>query len=224
MRLLVLIIAFIACLQPQTAGAAANLCGHPRAPEVMVHIAAASPAFNTKLDSRTLARLPNDTLSGPPPAGVMTAGSMQGKIASDHKITFGRATNRAQGLTCIWIDRIDITLRIDPKIYLAHELHSDVCRFGAVFGHEAEHAAADAALVESYRTKIRDGLILAFGTRSDYVSGPVSLTQVGRMESNVHQNVTDTVSALFATMMRDRAARQQHIDSLAEYSRLSSRC
>lgn len=205
--------------------AANTLCGQPPRPVIEVTIAAAPVAFDTKKTGKDLARLEINTQSPwPETYHTMVGGVMQGRISADHKITFNRLSDKASRTGCVWFDKIRITLRIDPRIYVASELRGNSCRFREVFAHEARHVEEDLALMEKFAAQVNDGLKMAFANPADYVSGNVPLAVIDAIRERMESDVTQILTVMFGMMMRERAQRQQAIDSPREYALISSGC
>ena len=212
-------------LHAAPARAADSLCGHPARPAIDVTVISAPVAFDTKRTKEELALLEINTASPWPQAyHTIVGGVMQGKISADHKISFNRASDKADGTGCVWFNKIEVTLRIDPKIYIAGELRNNSCWFRAVFAHEVRHAEEDLALMGKFGTQINGGLHLAFNTPADYSSGNVPLVVIDALQKRMEGDVTQILNVMLEMMMRERAQRQQAIDSLNEYVRINSQC
>jgi len=212
-------------LCPARVAAQGYLCGKSAPPVITVNVVTGPVTFDTKQSADALRHIEIDTVS-PWPETYHTAvgGIMQGRISADHKITFNRAKDVKRGSACVWFERIDVTLRADPKIYIANDLQDKTCWFREVFAHEAKHVAEDHALLERYKQRVKDGLYMVFSTHADYASGPVPLVGLKATQGQMKENVTQALNAMFAMMARERAQRQQSLDNLGEYIKISRGC
>lgn len=221
----VLLLLLAAAFYAAPARAADSLCGQPPRPVIEVVVDAAPVAFDTKKTREELAQLEINTASPWPQAyHTMVGGVMQGRISADHKITFNRLSDKDSGTGCVWFDKIQIILRIDPKIYIAGELRNNSCWFREVFAHEAKHVEEDHALMGKFGAQIGDGLKMSFAAPADYISGNVPLVVIDAIQKRMESDVTQILTVMFEMMMRERAQRQQAVDSLGEYTLISSRC
>lgn len=201
------------------------LCSGAQPPAISVTTLETPVSFDTRKSMAGLKRLRIDTAS-PWPQTYHTGigGVMTGAISAGHEIAFTRARDKKSGWGCVWFNKINITLRIDPKIYIASELKDDACHFRGVFAHEARHIEVDRALMKKFERQVGDGMRMAFSTPSDYVSGPVPLASIDRTQAEMEAAITQVLQAMFGLMMRERAQRQQALDSLGEYVSIGNGC
>ncbi|HEY8191396.1 MAG TPA: hypothetical protein VIG74_03145 [Alphaproteobacteria bacterium] len=210
---------------PRVAYAGEAVCAGLPAPVIDVKLSYGEVAFDTKRSMDELAGLRIDTASPWPEAyhtGV--GGVMQGAISANHNIRFNRARDVKTGRGCVWFDRVEVTLRLDPKIYIARDLQNKECWFREVFAHEAKHIEEDRALLEKYRRVFAQALTFAFADTRDYAVGPIGASGMDTVRDYLENNVVDAVGGLMNRLMRERAQRQQGIDSIGEYIQISRRC
>jgi hypothetical protein len=227
MRLILLMICALlaGAFLPRAAVAGEALCAGLPPPVIDVKIRYGAVTFDTRRSMDELAGLRIDTAS-PWPESYHTGvgGVMQGAISTDHNIRFNRATDAKTGRGCVWFDRVEVTLRLDPKIYIARDLQNKECWFREVFAHEAKHIEEDRALLEKYRRVVAQGLTFAFADTRDYAVGPIGASGMDTVRNYLENNVVDTVGGLINRMMRERAQRQQAIDNIGEYMQISRKC
>lgn len=204
---------------------AADRCPAAAPPEVEVKIAEAPVIFDVTRSREELASLDIDTIS-PWPSQYHTSvgGLMRGKIAADHRIAFRDNMNDAKKKGCVQFLKIEVTLRMDPKIYVAREIAGNSCLFREVFGHEEKHIDADRALLEKYAAQMKDALHMATMEPADYSSPVVPAMAMESVRKRMADSIERALGVMFEKMMRERAQRQQAIDSLGEYERVSGSC
>ena len=227
MRLILLVICVLlaGASLPRAARAGEAVCAGLLPPVIEVKLSYGEVAFDTKRSMDELAGLRIDTASPWPEAyhtGV--GGVMQGAISANHNIRFNRVRDAKTGRGCVWFDRVEVTLRLDPKIYIARDLQNKECWFREVFAHEAKHIEEDRALLEKYRRVFAQGLTFAFADTRDYAVGPIGAAGMDTVRDYLENNVVDAVGGLMSRLMRERAQRQQGIDSIGEYIQISRKC
>ncbi|MBI4030193.1 MAG: hypothetical protein HY370_00800, partial [Proteobacteria bacterium] len=204
---------------------AGDRCPAAAPPEVEVKTAEAPVSFDVTRSRDELASLDIDTVSPwPSQYHASVGGLMRGKIAADHRIAFRSNMDGAKKKGCVQFLKIEVTLRMDPKIFVAREIARNSCLFQEVFGHEAKHIDADRALIEKYARQIRDGLRMATMETADYTSPVVPAMAMESVRKRMEEGIGRALGVMFEKMMRERAQRQQAIDNIDEYSRVSGSC
>lgn len=226
-RLILLVISALltGTFLPCAAHAGETVCAGLPPPAIDVKISYGEVAFDTRRSMDELAGLRIDTKSPWPEAyhtGV--GGVMQGAISADHNIRFNRARDVKTGRGCVWFDRVEVTLRLTPKIFIARDLQNRECWFREVFAHEAKHIEEDRALLEKYRLVFAQGLTFAFADTRDYAVGPIGVSGMDTVRDYLENNVVDSVGGLMSRLMRERAQRQQAVDNIGEYIQISRKC
>ena len=82
----------------------------------------------------------------------------------------------------------------------------------------------DRALLEKYTGEISDRLNMAMTEFADYTSGFIPITDMGQTKDDMRMTMRFILDAMFEPMMMERNKRQQSIDSLQEYTHVSSAC
>lgn len=149
-------------------------------------------------------------------------GLMSGGIGVKSSIEVATMTYPRSKVTCQWIDKIDVTIAIDPTIYIARENPKGSCKYRAILEHEMKHVYVDREIVKEYAPIIKDYLnqaILKVG-----IVGP----KPERRSKEFHKKIVDYIDARLKDvtdrLYADRRQRQQAVDSLEEYQRVSRIC
>lgn len=149
-------------------------------------------------------------------------GLMSGGINVRSSIQVATLTYPRSRVVCQWIDKIDVTVAIDPTIYIAREHEKGSCKHRTILDHEMKHVYVDREIVKQYAPVIKDYLeqsILKVG-----IVGP----KPERRAKEFHKKIVDYMDARLEDvtdrLYADRRDRQQAVDSLEEYKRVSELC
>jgi hypothetical protein len=177
--------------------------------------------------SRSLAELQGQAVDTINPYGfhdtTRTQGFMEGTVTMKPVVRIDYRFLPGYDAFCLWYDTIDVHLDIEPVIVIAREVYEDKCLREAVLEHEMKHVAADRQVVNKYAKVMGQKIYDALQQRG-FVAGPVPQAQgqetADRMQNTVYQ-ITDHE---YKKMQLERTEKQQAIDSLAEYKRVSAKC
>lgn len=197
----------------------------PAAPAITVNVEYDNPDFNISDDFAALGHAVALTAeSAARPLNGRVAGVMEGGVAFDHALTMGHGYDRDSGVSCAWIEKIDVTIRAGHRVHIAREAQADECLFGVVFGHEARHVEIDRDLMEKYRARVVDGLQMALSFPEDYFTGPVALSDLRGPRNALSQGIEGALAVLHQSLQREREAAQAAIDTPEEYAALGAAC
>jgi hypothetical protein len=211
-------------LLPAKAGAVEALCAATRPPAVTMAVNEKPVVYDATMSSQVLSAVPVTDSPYAEKDNTELNGLMHNRLAIDHVVGFRRAVNRKSGAGCVWIEKIAITIRSAPKIFIASEVHDDACRFEAIFKHEQKHTAVDHDIVIRYTARVADGLRLAFGQPADYMSGSVPAATIADAQKRLEDNVGAVLNVLYSEMIDTRNEEQQQVDTLQEYANISNSC
>lgn len=149
-------------------------------------------------------------------------GLMKGGINMKSQIQVAGLSYSQSQMICQWIDKMDITIAIDPTIYIAREYPKGGCEHRAILEHEMKHVFVDRSIVKKYAPMIKEHLekaVLKVG-----IVGP----KPERKRAEFHKKITDYMSAQLKAvtdkMYAERRALQAKVDSREEYDRVSGLC
>jgi len=148
-------------------------------------------------------------------------GLTNGVIASNMSTQLQTLTS-SDGVACIWVGQINITLRYQPTVYISREFVPGSCYHTAVINHEAKHVATDQALLADFGPQLQQGIqaeVAQIGLR-----GPMPTAQleaVSRDLQNVMEKRLNILMNQFSTL---RETRQMQIDTPQEYAHVQRLC
>lgn len=202
----------------------ADLCQNIQLPTIATQIAEAAPDFDVTVPREALSRTPVTTLPYAAREGVEINGLTESRLYLDHHIKFRNVVNQSTGHGCIAIEKVTVTLRARPKVYIANELTRDACRYREIYIHEQEHIGTDRALMERYRARIADGMRISLAHPAEYASVTVAARYLPIAQRQLEDSVRATLRVLYDEMLRERDHDQRLVDTPEEYERISAAC
>jgi hypothetical protein len=191
--------------------AAGELCEGARAAAVTVRAEVAELTLD--LGTRA-ARLADMTELAAHPQGLY-----RGELDARLRMSFGGLARGQE--RCVWLAEAIVEITLAPRIYIASELPEGSCLFDAVMDHERQHARIDREELAAGESLIEDAVAEAARR-----FGPVEA--VGRRAEAMSEDIAEVVESAFrhalAEVEQRRQARQQAIDTPAEYARIGVRC
>lgn len=156
-------------------------------------------------------------------AQTHTNGYMKGGVGVKQNVRVGHQQIWNGQAVCVWYDKIDITIEIDPTIVIASELKKDRCKFDAVKEHELKHVMVDRKVVNKYAKtmgkKIYDGL-----QARGFIVGPLKAEYTKDIIKRMQEAAWQLIELEQKKMQIERAEMQQAVDTIEEYERVSSVC
>lgn len=149
-------------------------------------------------------------------------GLMQGGIMLKEQMRFNTLTYTTAQQICYWYDQIEITLHIQPTIYIAREFPQGSCKHNAIREHELKHISVDREIVNKYAALI--GQALKKEVDRQPVFGPYLVSQSPQVEAYLKSRLDTLLRAYSTQMDQERRQRQQKVDSLEEYERVNTLC
>lgn len=150
-----------------------------------------------------------------------TGGLRHDQPVMTYEVKYHILTDTQTQTFCISYSEIDIKIKLQPKIYIAKEYNVGECG-RMVLGHEKKHVTTDRWVTDKYAKKM--GIAVKNALKNSSVNGPFPvdrLAQIQEAMTNHIQAATDTVKL---QMTNEMNIRQQHVDSLEEYERVSAYC
>lgn len=156
--------------------------------------------------------------------GIKThvGGLMRGGISLKSQIQVATMTYPQSQVTCQWVDTIDLTLAIDPTIYIAREHPKGSCKHRAILEHEMKHVYVDREVVKKYAPIIKKHLeqaVLKIG-----IVGPKPERRSKEFQKKITEYLEGQLKTVTDKMYAERRALQQKVDTREEYDRVSSLC
>lgn len=150
-------------------------------------------------------------------------GLMSGEVSISENMRFATESYPMINAGCLYIDRVNVELHINPTIFIARDYPKGGCMYNAVMEHEKKHIAVDREIVNKYSTLIINSLNTSL-KQVGYAQGPFSLQQMPSVQEKMKQTVHGVIKLYSAKMSEERRARQQKVDSIQEYDRVSNMC
>lgn len=200
-----------------------DLCTPDKAPTITIRTSTDNINYDFSQSEKQLNKFTITTVS-PYAANIITdvGGLMKGGIETQQRMSFGTKTNETKGQMCIWHDTIDILLHIKPTIYIASEFPPNTCMHDSIMGHEQKHIQVDREIVNKYAALI--GQAFQAEVTQYRVFGPVAVSNQEAALSQIKTRMQNLLKQYTNQMAAERKARQQQIDNLAEYERVSKSC
>ncbi len=211
-----------------TAAAAADLpswCRSPKSPEVVITPHMTQIQYDLTKTKDQLNDIDTDTIN---PYGKTvhsdTGGLMRGGIRTEYRTTFGGLSFglKGRGQSCIWVDKIQVSITLSPTIYIAREYASGTCMFNAVRDHEMKHVAVDKGLMSRYAQQVDTALKAEL--QRQHIYGPMPTAQQGQLQQHVQSRIVTVMDTTLAQLNAERRRQQQNVDTLSEYQRVNAVC
>lgn len=149
-------------------------------------------------------------------------GLMSGGIGIKTEINVATLTYPRSRVVCQWVDKMDVEIAIDPTIFIAREHKKGSCKHRAILEHEMKHVYTDRQIVKKYAPAIKAHLqqsLVKVG-----IVGPKPETRASDYQKKIVEYMDGQLKAITSKMYAERRQKQQSVDSLQEYERVSSLC
>ncbi len=204
--------------------AAAIECKRQPMPPVRITPSKSAVLYDNTKSQNELDRMEIDTVN---PYGnshkTHVGGLMSGEIRVEHQIGFVQEQYEALGQSCLHYDSVNVTMVINPTIYIARETKPGTCRYNAILEHENKHVEADRIVVNKYAKRIGEAISFALN-KYGVTFGPFDVARIPAVQAKLQDYVNGIVKAEVNAMNTERMKMQQAIDSLEEYERVRKLC
>lgn len=147
---------------------------------------------------------------------------MSGEIEVQSRMRLGIESNRSRSRLCFWYDTLEISIRVDPVIYLASNYNVGTCKYKAIKEHELKHVNVDRELISEFVPAFHKSLKNA--VQKTKTVGPVPASQKQQIHQQMKDYIQSTIESVTERMYAERRKRQQAVDSLQEYERVAAQC
>ncbi len=198
-------------------------CRSVQFPQINIKTSTDQVRYDFSKSEKNLNNFSVDTVN-PYGKSVITdvGGLMQGGISASQSMRYGTKTDTRTNEICYWYTGIDVSLHINPTIYVANEFPQGTCKHNAILAHEQQHVMIDREIVNKYAKIIGDALNSE--VRKQSVFGPLPLAQQGQLEDYLKKNMQNILTIYTQKMNDERKQRQQALDNLKEYERINHMC
>lgn len=158
-----------------------------------------------------------------PQHNTMVSGLMSGGIQLQNQMAFMYETYEEINQGCLYLKSIDVSIHIDPTIFIAREYPQGTCMHKAVMTHEKKHVREDQLIVNKYVNIIGQALLSMINSQKSGF-GPYEKNRIPFIQENVQNSVNKVLTQYNDTMNQERRQRQQAIDNLEEYESIGTNC
>jgi hypothetical protein len=199
-------------------------CNIKKPPEINVLPSKSNITYDHSKTINDLNNYDIDTISPyGPGAETNVNGLMSGEISFEQKIQLATETYSQLGQGCLYINKIDISVNIDPTIYIAKEIKKGTCKYDSVMKHEKKHVKVDKIIVN--RLVKRVGVTLYNDITLNGASfGPYRIEDFPKEQQKINERISKIVQEQVDIMNKERKTAQQTVDSLVEYERVDNEC
>lgn len=200
------------------------VCEAPSKPTVKVVPSKSTISYDFSVPQSGLNNKQIDTES-PYGAGHETevGGLMSGEISIESRMSFIQSQYTHVNKVCLHYDQIEVTLHIDPTIYIASEYTQGSCKHNAIMEHEKKHVKVDRIVVNRYANRIAKAITHALNKYgSSY--GPYDMANMEKAQESLQKYITGIVDKESANLSSERRRLQQSVDTKKEYERVRLQC
>ncbi len=197
-------------------------CTVPKAPQIVVNPVTHDIKYNYSYSSEELSRVDTGSVSPyAPNVDASTGGLRHDTPLIETSLSWGVKTYRHAGASCMWYDKISVTITLRPEIYVSKDYKSDSCR-EAILQHEERHVQVDRIVMNRYAQEL--GIALQNKLKSVGAVGPYNESRQDEMQAAMTQYIEDTINAQEAKIQEEMKGLQAQVDSLSEYETISKIC
>lgn len=198
-------------------------CVPTSAPQIYVKPKALPTKYNHRSTIKELTKRGTDTISPyPRHALTQTGGITASKIELQTNLQFQHQTYPSLEIGCVYFDTINVTIQLDPTIYIAKDYKKRSCRYKEVLQHEKKHVRVDKEVLNKYARKIGEALRLSINNAPG--RGPYPLARMESIQSDMQEYVSSVIKTQQSLMEEERFRAQQNVDTLEEYERIREAC
>ncbi len=197
-------------------------CRLPQAPVVRVMPQTNDISYEFDLDSAALARIRSDSVN-PFAASIdtTTGGLRHERPEIRIEVRLGGLHYPARDLTCIWYEQVDVTITLNPQIYIASDFTGRACR-EAILEHEMKHVRVDRTIMNEYAGRL--GREIEKTVNQTGALGPYTPSQAEIMQKRMTESVQAAMLSLESGLQQEMRDRQAEVDTKEEYLRVSNIC
>ncbi|MCF8496659.1 MAG: hypothetical protein K9G62_08350 [Alphaproteobacteria bacterium] len=206
------------------AGTGGELCDHSKPPPIHVEALSRDISYDYRKNLRDLqGQIPNAVNPHAFGGSSVTQGFMKGALKITQKISLAQRTDPVRGIACVWYDRIDVTLEIDPSIVIAREVAADPCMKKAVEDHEMNHIQVDREVADRFARSVGKELSRVLEKRG-FASGVIEAARLPDESARMQRLAAEIVKRESDAMEAERLDKQRKLDSREEYKRVAAQC
>ena len=166
------------------------VCEAPSKPIVKVVPSKSTISYDFSVPQSGLNKKQIDTESPYGPGHETEVGGlMSGEISIESRMSFIQSQYTHLNKVCLHYDRIEVTLHINPTIYVASDYPQGTCKHNAIIEHEKKHVKVDRIVVNRYASRIAKAITLALNKYgSSY--GPYDIADMEKAQDNLQKYIS----------------------------------
>jgi len=196
--------------------ARAEVCDRPGPPVVSVRTLTKPASVDL---TKGIAQLTGNTSLVAPrnlPEFKYTLGSTEIVPERNSRIEFG-SRQMTSGGVCWWVTRVQVTVTVHTRVYIAKEIPKDSCVWNHVTQHEAKHVKMDKQLFPKLADQVRPGIAKA-------IAKARTVRDQAAVEADGREVVGGAIEAAIEAFLVKRNRAQLTIDTREEYSKVNNLC
>jgi len=199
-------------------------CNVRKAPHITVKPSQSRVTYDFSKSKAQLNRMNTDTVSPyGPHHKTNVSGLMSGTIQLKSNVSFVTEKYDQFGIGCTYLKAINVTINIDPVVYVASDFEQGGCMHNAILAHEMKHVNEDQYVVNKYINEIGRALSQKIDELGS-AYGPLKFGNMEQQQQYIQEQLHDEVRYMNKQLNEERRTRQQAIDSLEEYESIGNKC
>lgn len=196
-------------------------CSKARLADVNVMVTTNPVQVDNTKSVRELQNFKIDTVN-PYGADALTevGGLMSGGLQMKTNVEVSWETDKRTA--CFWYKTVNVTMHIDPTIYIASQWKPGSCKYAAILDHEKKHVLVDRQVATEWRPQVE--AYLQKQVNRIGVIGPYPAAKAAATRESMTELIAKAMDAVSKPVNEDRMRRQQAIDNRNEYDRVSAVC
>ena len=154
---------------------------------------------------------------------LIVTGLMTGKMTLRTNFKFTNAEYNKDGLKCLYLTAVNVTIHLDPTVYVAREYPQGGCMHNTILAHEMKHVNEDQYIANKYINEIGRGISKAIALKGASY-GPYPYAQMDAIAEEVKETLGAEIQYVNRLMQAERDQQHASIDSLEEYESIHRKC
>jgi len=190
-------------------------------PEIKVRLQQNRTIYDKSKSTQELGASDISTIS---PYGADKETQTLGLMSSNVRVsTHSETTSIPQGSqACLSYKKLIIIIHNSPTIFIAKDIKGNLCRHNSTLVHEEKHVTVDKIVLKKYISIIKRAVRRAVSKMGTI--GPMNPSDLDKNRQQMSKKIEMAIQPVLDKMYKERARKQQKVDSLREYERLSKRC
>ena len=199
-----------------------QVCSMTKAPNIVVTPSTAPIQYEFNLTSDQLTAIKSNTVSPyAPGTDTTTQGLRHDKPQFEYYVSVYRAEDTQRQTACFWYDKVEVKIKLAPKIYVAKEQSGKRCR-DEIVKHELKHVDTDRRVINNHARNV--GIAIQNAVNEIGVIGPYNVHEKDRVNKQLQEHIKSAIQSQESLLYRDMRNEQSKIDSLEEYERVNAIC